>query len=87
MNYLLGGSTTCMRESLELMFDLSAVFDTIDHDILLSRLCIVYGLTGNALDWFRSYIMGRIHHVVIEDSVSVEQELNFVEFHRVLGLV
>ena len=67
-----------------LMLDLSAAFDTIDHDILLSRLCNVYGITGDALDWFRSYLSGRIQRVVIEDSVSVDQELAFVEFHRVL---
>ena len=59
-----------------LMLDLSA-FDTIDHDILLSRLCNVYGITGNALDWFRSYLTDRIQRVVIEDSVSVDQELYF----------
>ena len=59
------------------MLDLSAAFDTIDHDILLSRLCNVYGITGNALDWFRSYLTGRIQCVVIEDSVSVDQELDF----------
>ena len=50
---------------------------TIDHDILLSRLCNVYGITGNALDWYRSYLTGRIQRVVIEDSVSVDQELDF----------
>ena len=55
-----------------LMLDLSAAFDTIDHDILLSRLCNVYGITGDALDWFRSYLTGRIQRVVIEDSVSVD---------------
>ena len=66
-----------------LMLDLSAAFDTIDHDILLSRLCNVYGITGDALDWFRSYLTGRIQRVVIEDSVSVDQELD-LEFHRVL---
>ena len=53
-----------------LMLDLSAAFDTIDHDIMLSRLCNVYGITGDALDWFRSYLSGRIQRVVIEDSVS-----------------
>ena len=61
-----------------LMLDLSAAFDTIDHDILVSRLCNVYGITGNALDWFRSYLTGRIQHAVIEDSVSVDQELDRV---------
>ena len=60
-----------------LMLDLSAAFDTIDHDILLSRLCNVYSITGNALDWFRSYLTDRIQRVVIEDSVSVDQELDF----------
>ena len=32
----------------------------------------VYGITGDALDWFRSYLTGRIQRVVIEDSVSVD---------------
>ena len=53
-----------------LRLDLSAAFDTIDHDILLSRLCNVYGITGDALDWFRSYLTGRIQRVVIENAVS-----------------
>ena len=69
------------------MLDLSAAFDTIDHDILLSRLCNAYGITGNALDMFRSYLTGKIQRVVIEDSVSVDQELDFgVPQGSVLGL-
>ena len=60
-----------------LMLDLSAAFDTIDHDIPLSRLCNVYGITGNVLDLFRSFLTCRIQRDVIEDSVSVDQELDF----------
>ena len=60
-----------------LMLDLSAAFDTIDHDILLSQLCNVYGITGHELDWFRSYLIGRIQRVVVEYAVSGDQELGF----------
>ena len=60
-----------------LMLNLSAAFKRIDDDILLSRLCNVYGITGNAPDWFRSYLTGRIQRVVIEDSVSVDQKMDF----------
>ena len=59
------------------MLDLSAAFDTIDHDILVSRLYNVYGITGNAHDLFKSYLTGRIQRVVIEDAVSVAHELDF----------
>ena len=60
-----------------LMVDLSVAFDTIDRDILLSRLCNVYRITGDARDWFRSYLTGRIQRVVPEDAISVDQELGF----------
>ena len=38
MNYLLlGGSTTCRRESLEFV-DLSAAYDTVNHRLLIRKL-------------------------------------------------
>jgi len=42
------------RVSLLVLLDLSAVFDTVDHDILLSILA-----NRLALDWFRSYLANR----------------------------
>ena len=59
------------------MLDLSAAFDTIDYNILLSQICNDYGITGDALDWFRSYLTGRIQCVAIEDAISVDQEFGF----------
>ena len=44
---------------------------------MLSHLCNAYGIIGDALYWFRSYLIGRIQCVVIEDSLSVDQELEF----------
>ena len=45
------------------LLDLSTAFDTIDHDTLIHRLLVSYGLHGLALKWFRSYLQGRVQHV------------------------
>ena len=45
------------------LLDLSAAFDTIDHDVLLQRLSETFGVTDVAHMWFRSYLSGRTQYV------------------------
>ena len=59
------------------LLDLSAAFDTIDQDILLRRLENRYGVSGNVLKWFKSYISGRSQSVVINDTVSEKLSLKY----------
>uniref|UniRef100_A0A3B3Y8S9 Reverse transcriptase domain-containing protein n=1 Tax=Poecilia mexicana TaxID=48701 RepID=A0A3B3Y8S9_9TELE len=53
-----------------ILLDLTAAFDTVDHDILISRLHHVVGIGGTVLKWFRSYLEERTISVKISDSES-----------------
>ena len=43
------------EETVLVMLDYSSAFDTIDHDIMFHRFSLRKGITGTALNWFRSY--------------------------------
>ena len=38
------------------LLDLLAAFDKVDHTVLLNRLHERFGVTGTALEWFKSYV-------------------------------
>ena len=42
---------------LQPQLDLSASFDTVDHDVLVVRLARTCGFRSIALDWLRSYLL------------------------------
>ena len=58
-----------------ILLDLSAAFDTIDHDVLFSLMESTMGITGPALEWFRSYLGDRTLRLPIYDSFSASQEI------------
>ena len=53
-----------------ILLDLSAAFDTVDHQILLDRLKTRFGISGIPLKWFQDYLTERHQQVVIDGSKS-----------------
>ena len=51
--------------------DLAKAFDTVDHDILLSKL-EYYGVCHESLPWFKNYFTGRKQFVHIDSQSSEE---------------
>ena len=51
----------CDRGSVSIMslLDLSSAFDTLDHNILLKRLRLSFGISGVVLRWLESYLTER----------------------------
>jgi len=52
------------------LLDLTAAFDTVDHQLLLHRLERQYCLRGVALAWFLSYLTDRSFRVSYNGNMS-----------------
>ena len=63
-------SHTCL-----MLIDLSAAFDTINHNCLLNRLKTLYNMDNVVLKWIKSYLSDRHYKVCINGAVSKEIEL------------
>ena len=71
-----------------LLLNLSAAFDTVDHSILLSRLCHRFGIDGKALKWLHSYLTDRSQFVCVGNGYSSRRDLLYgVPQGSVLGLI
>lgn len=57
------------------LLDLTAAFDTVNHDIVISRLEYWVGVTETALDWFRLYLSNRNLLYLLEMFFPVMQTL------------
>ena len=58
-----------------LMYDLSAAFDTVSHDILCQKLRI-YGFDNAAMKWVGSYLESRKQRVTISGKISDPVDIN-----------
>ena len=58
------------RVALLVFLDLSAAFDTVNYQVLLKRLESSFGISGTALNWFKSYLDGRSQRICVEGYCS-----------------
>ena len=60
----------CKHVTLLVLLDLSAAFDTVHHDILLTRRKSSIGISGTSLNWFKSYLNNRSQRVSLNGCTS-----------------
>ena len=65
-----GGLISCV-----IFLDLSAAFDTVDHDILLERLEHRFGFSGVVLRWLHSYLSNRTQSTRVDNVISQPHHL------------
>ena len=60
-----------------LQLDLSAAFDTINTSTLLRRLRHTFGVSGPALNWVISYLVGRKQSVRVDQQQSLNVDCEY----------
>ena len=65
--------STTLMESLPtdiIYFDFAKAFDTVDHDLILSKLKFQYNIDGRMLKFFKNHLSNRSRRVVLDNCIS-----------------
>ena len=65
--------STTLMENLPtdiIYFDFAKAFDTVDHDLILSKLKPQYNIDGRMLKFFKKYLSNRSQRVVLDNCIS-----------------
>ncbi len=60
-----------------MLLDLSATFDTIDHNILVKKLENYVGIRESALAWFKSYLSDHHQFMAVNEEVSYQSQVQY----------
>ena len=67
------------------LLDLSAAFDTVDHQTLLKTLQNYFGISGSVLAWFQSYLSNRSQVVSVDGCISHKADLVYGSVSQMRG--
>jgi hypothetical protein len=67
-------ASTAKKYTLAIFCDLRKAFDTCNHEILIKKLRKI-GITNNELNWFVSYLSGRMQFVYLNGTESDKLEI------------
>lgn len=65
------------KSVIVILLDLSAAFDTIDHQLLFDLLETRCGITDTALKWIKSYLTDRSYSVMVDSQQSSPRHLRY----------
>ena len=67
-------------------FDFAKAFDSVNHDLILSKLKFTFGINGKLLAFVKNYLLGRWQSVIVNGSISNSlQVLSGVPQGSILG--
>ena len=64
-------STGQSKAAVVVIWDLSVALDTVDHDVLSSRLETRFGLPGSVLDWLKEHSQRVSVQGALSDTLSL----------------